>query len=135
MKILRGPNDKWYSQNMTDIVVKCEESSKFVEDLLNEIQSLLQTKWDKKDAYFYQNDYIITGNAAYAGYVRWGNDIDEIKKQFKINSRDLYQALEPGMKDRHYDLWNKAVQKVLWQILFLRDFQIVLKEIMWKTNG
>lgn len=89
---------------------------------------LLYQKWDKDEQFFARCDYNVTYYAVYACLEYWNNDVETIFKELRINNKSLYIATEPGKHDMNYEEWNKAIQKVLWQILFLKYYKKVLEK-------
>ena len=89
---------------------------------------LLKQRWSGEERFFSGCDYHITYYAAYSCLMYWNNNVETIFKELKINSKSLYISTEPGKHDMDFDNWNKAVQKVLWQLLFLKNYKELLDE-------
>ena len=45
-----------------------------------------------------------------------------------ISKKYISIALEPGKKDINYSVWNNAVLMVLWQILFIKDYKMIVDD-------
>lgn len=122
--VLDGPNEKNNFINyirITDILKKEEIRKQFFDRAI----SILKEKWEK-NTHFFCSDYVVTKVAAYFSSVYWDNDFLRIVKELELSNRALYEAIEPGKRDMHYDVWSNAVGKVLWQLLFLKYYKEVL---------
>lgn len=124
---LKCSNKEVYCKIVADILN--EVKNKKEEDiLLLQLINLMKDKWNNEEFTFFKEDFIITSYAAQASFYYWDNNIEDIFRELQINEKNLYKAIEPGIKDIHYDEWNKAVLKVLWQLLYLIYYLDILKE-------
>ncbi|AIY82454.1 hypothetical protein U729_310 [Clostridium baratii str. Sullivan] len=125
-KLLNGPNIKINCNNY--ILILEQLYNKECENIfLRRMIKSLQQKWETGKQFF-DNDYDITYYTAYACLKYWNNDVETIFKELKINNKSLYIATESGKYDMNFDEWNKSVQKVLWQLLFLKNYKKLLEE-------
>ena len=126
-KLLNGPNEK----------INCENYYYLIQNLNNDIDKnifliriidLLKQKWSGDEHFISGCDYRVTYYAAYSCLIYWNNSVDIMFKELKINNNNLKIATEPGKYDMDFDSWNKSVQKVLWQLLFLKNYKELLDE-------
>lgn len=82
----------------------------------------LEEKWSDNEYDFYEQDYDITKCAAFMALQLWEDDIELMRTKLKLNEKALYRAICPAGYDINYDLWKNSVQKVLWQLLFLKYY-------------
>lgn len=124
--LLDGPNEALNCKNYLRIIetIKREEVKR---ELLNRIIQLLKEKWEHDQRFSKYTDYVVTRIAAYASLSYWNNDIEEVIKALNINCKCLFCACEPGKYDTNYKEWSNAVQKVLWQLLFLKNYKELLE--------
>ncbi|MCW6084241.1 VPA1262 family protein [Clostridium sporogenes] len=126
-KLINGPNEKINYENyvmLLELISKRDCKNIFFEKMID----LLKQKWEQDKQFFATCDYHVTYYAAYACLEYWNNDVETIFKELRINNKSLYIATEPGKYDMNYEEWNKAIQKVLWQILFLKYYKEVLNK-------
>jgi len=126
-KLLNGPNKRINCENY-NLLLQLISNKDCKNMLLNKMIDLLYQKWDKDEQFFEHCDYHVTFYAAYACLEYWNNDVETIFKELRINNKSFYVATEPGKYDMNYGEWNKAIQKVLWQILFLKYYKELLKK-------
>lgn len=125
-KLLNGPNDKINYNNY--ILIIDQLNNKECKNIFLRIMiKLFKQKWDTDKHFFADNDYNITYYTAYACLEYWNNDVKTIFEELKINNKSLYSATESGKYDMNFDEWNKSVQKVLWQLLFLKNYKKLLE--------
>ncbi|AWK52160.1 hypothetical protein DIC82_14610 [Clostridium beijerinckii] len=126
-KLLNGPNEIINYENYNLLLQQI--SNKDCKNMfLNKMIDLLHEKWDKNEQFFASCDYNVTYYAAYACLEYWNNDVETIFKKLGINNKSLYVATEPGKYDMNYEEWSRSVQKVLWQLLFLKYYKELLEE-------
>lgn len=126
-KLLNGPNEIINYENYNLLLQQI--SNKDCKNMfLNKMIDLLHEKWDENEQFFARCDYYVTYYAAYACLEYWNNDVETIFKELRINNKSLYVATEPGKYDMNHEEWNKSVQKVLWQLLFLKYYKELLEE-------
>lgn len=82
----------------------------------------LEEKWSNNEYTFYKTDFDVTKCAAFMALQLWKDDIESMLVSLKLNEKALYRAICPVEYDINYDLWRKSVQKVLWQLLFLKYY-------------
>lgn len=127
LKLLNGPNERINCENYY-LLLKELSNKKYKNMFLDKLIEILYQKWDKDEQFFEPCDYYVTYYAAYACLEYWNNDVETIFKELRINNKRLHVATEPGKYDMNYKEWNKSVQKVLWQLLFLKYYKELLEE-------
>lgn len=126
-KLLNGPNKRINCENYNLILQQI--SNKDCKDMfLRKMIDVLHQKWEKDEQFFEHCDYHITYYAACACLEYWNNDVQSIFDKLKINSKNLYVATEPGKYDMNFNEWNKSVGKVLWQLLFLKNYKELIEK-------
>ena len=73
--------------------------------------------------FYSYTDYEVTYWAAFMAYRRFGTDVQELKRGMKLGKKDLYDALRPDLYDIAYERWNQAVELVMEQLLFFKDYE------------
>ena len=125
--LLNSSNKEVYCKIVANILNEVNNTKK-EKILLWQLINLMNDKWKNEEITFYKEDFIITSYAAQASFYYWNNNIEDIFRELQINEKNLYKAIEPGIKDIHYSEWNNAVLKVLWQLLYLINYLEILKE-------
>lgn len=126
-KLFKGSNERINCENY-NLLSQLISNNDCKNMFLNKIIDLFYEKWCKDEQFFAHCDYHVTYYAAYACLEYWNNDVETIFKELKINNKSLNIATESGKYDMNYEEWNKAIQKVLWQILFLKRYKEALEE-------
>jgi hypothetical protein len=126
-KLLKGSNDRINCENYY-LLSQAISNNDCKNIFLTKIIDLFYEKWCKNEQFYAHCDYHVTYYAAYAFLEYWNNDVETIFKELKINNKSLNIGTEPGKYDMNYEEWNKAIQKVLWQILFLKRYKEALDE-------
>ncbi len=124
--LLDGPNEALNCKNylqMVQLMKKDDVEKKFLLRMI----TLLKDKWKISKQFNENSDYNVTYNAAYASLIYWDNNVEKIFVELNIDSKSLFCACEPGRYDMHYNEWNNDVQKVLWQLLFLKFYKEILQ--------
>lgn len=96
--------------------------------LEEKVLHVIEKKWKKKELFFSHSDYAVTYCAAYMAYSRWGCDMQEVMCRMKLGKKALYDALRPELYDINYRLWNRSVELVMEQLLFLKDYESFWKD-------
>lgn len=117
-----GPNKAINCENISYLysIIENAEQRKWLEE---KVLLLIEEKWKKKEMFYSHTDYEVTYWAAFMAYRRFGTDVQELKRGMKLEKKDLYDALRPDLYDIAYKRWNQAVELVMEQLLFLKDYE------------